>query len=123
PMRLWIDDINFHLARAIRALGIGLAAVAWVSVLISEAQQNVDVRSYGLVVGATLGVVIAQWFTGLPPSASVVDVLRPFERDILAAARERAGGDVERTEFLIARIAALAAVRIRRGGGVPRDRR
>ena len=122
-MRVWVEDLKFHLGRAMRAAGVGLAAVAWASVLASEAQQTGDARSYLRAASATLGVVFAQWFTGLPPSATIVDLLRPFERDILNAARERAGRDLERTELLAARIATLAVVRLRRGGHLPSDRR
>jgi hypothetical protein len=106
-----------------RASGVGLAAVAWVSVLGSEAQQSETVRAYAQVAAAIVGVCVSQWFTRLPPSATTVDVLRPFERDILAAAREHARGDDERVYFLTARIAMLATVRLRRGGNLPSDRR
>ena|ERR1700687_569581 len=122
-MRVWVEDLTFHLARALRVVGIGLAAVAWASVIGSEAQQPADTRAYVQVAAAILAVVIAQWFTSLPPSATGVDLIRPFERDILAAARDRAGGDAERTRMLATRIATLAVVRIRRGGNLPSDRR
>jgi hypothetical protein len=120
---VWVADLKFYLARALRAAGVGLAMVAWASVLLSEAQQAGDLRSYVLVAAAASGVSVAQWFAGLPPSATIVDLLRPLERDIIAAARERAGRDPERLEWLVARIAALAAVRLRRGGTLPLDRR
>ena len=124
-MRVWVEDFQFHLARALRVVGIGLAAVAWASVIGSEAQQTAtaDTRAYAQVVAAIVAVLIAQWFTGLPPSASAVDLIRPLERDILAAARDRAGGDTERMKMLAARIATLAVVRLRRGGELPADRR
>jgi hypothetical protein len=122
-MRVWVEDFNFQFARALRVVGIGLATVAWASVIGSEAQQNADTRAYAQVVAAIVAVVVAQWFTRLPPSATGVDLIRPFERDILAAARDRAGGDVERTHLLAARIAMLAVVRLRRGGTLPSDRR
>jgi hypothetical protein len=122
-MRLWVEDFNHQLARALRAVGIGLAMVAWASVLGSEAQQSADIRSYAQVVAAVLSVAATQWLSALPPSATLVDLLRPFEREIIAAARERAGGDAARLRVLVGRIAVLAAVRIRRAGNVPRDRR
>jgi hypothetical protein len=122
-VRLWIEDLQFDLAGAMRASGVGLAAVAWASVLGSEAQQSETVRAYAQVAAAIVGVCVSQWFTRLPPSATTVDVLRPFERDILAAAREQARGDDERVYFLAARMAMLATVRLRRGGSLPRDRR
>ena len=123
-MRAWIDDLQFYFAYALRAVGIGLVAVAWASALGSEAQQSADVRAAIQVAAAIIGVVISQWFTGLAPSATVVDLLQPFERDILAVAREQAPGDPARQKLLVARIAALAAVNIRRGANVPsRDRR
>jgi hypothetical protein len=124
-MRVWVEDLTFQLARALRVVGIGLAAVAWASVIGSEAQQTAtaDTRAYAQVAAAIVAVIVAQWFTGLPPSANAVDLIRPFERDIVAAARDRAGGDVERMQMLAARIATLAVVRIRRGANLPRDRR
>ena len=124
-MRLWVEDFSFQLARALRVVGIGLAAVAWASVIGSEAQQtaSADTRAYAQVVAAIVAVLVGQWFNSLPPSANTVDLIRPFERDILAAARERAGADDEHLHLLAARIATLAVVRIRRGGELPRDRR
>ncbi len=52
-----------------------------------------------------------------------MDLIRAYERDIMAAARDRAGGDVERMHMLAARIAVLAVVRLRRSGTLPSDRR
>jgi hypothetical protein len=122
-MRVWLEDLKFQLAVALRAAGIGLAAVAWASALGSEAQQNADVRSLALIASAIVSVAICQWFTGLPPSATIVGLLRPFERDIVNIAREKAGGDEERLNMLVTRIALQAAVRVRRGGTVPADHR
>ena len=122
-MTIWVEDLKYHLAMALRAVGIGLTAVAWASVLGSEAQQTADVRAYAQVGAAVLSVVIVQWLTALPPSTSVAELLRPFERDILFVARERADGDGERAQALAGQITALAAARIRRGGNLPRDRR
>lgn len=123
-MPLWLEDLQFYFARSLRAVGIGLAAVAWASALSNAAQQTADVRTAVQVAAGILGVCVSQWFTGLPPSAAVVDLLQPFERDILAAAREQAPNDPERMAFLVARIASLATVRIRRGATLPiRDRR
>jgi hypothetical protein len=122
-MRVWVEDFNFHLARALRVVGVGLAAVAWASVIGSEAQQPADTRAYLQVAAAVVAVLVAQWFTRLPPSATGVDLIRAYERDIMAAARDRAGGDVERMHTLAARIALLAVVRLRRGGTLPSDRR
>ena len=122
-MTIWVEDLKYHLAMALRAVGVGLAAVAWASALGSEAQQNADVRAYAQVGAAVLSVCIVQWLTALPPSTSLAELLRPFERDILAVARERAGGDTERARVLAGQITALAAARVRRTGNVPRDRR
>jgi hypothetical protein len=122
-VRVWLEDLKFQLAVAMRAAGIGLAAVTWASVLVSQSQQNADVRAFALVASSIVSVAICQWFTELPPSATIVGLLRPFERDIISAARERAGGDPERLELLVTRIVTLAAVRIRRGGNPPRDHR
>jgi hypothetical protein len=108
---------------AMRAVGVALAAVAFASVLGSEAQQNGDIRSYAQVATAVVAIVVVQWLTRLPPSATLVELLRPFERDIVTVARELAGGDSERLELLIARLIALAAVRIRQGVNPPADRR
>ncbi len=122
-MRVWVEDLTFHLARALRVVGIGLAAVAWASVIGSEAQQSADTRAFLQVAAAVVAVLVAGWFTGSPPSATGVDLIRSFERDILAAARDRTGGDVERMRMLAGRIAVLAVVRLRRGGNLPSDRR
>jgi hypothetical protein len=120
----WVEDLKFHFAGALRAVGIGLAAVAWASALSSEAQQNADVRSAAQVAAAIVGVCISQWFTRLPPSATGVELLRPFERDIRAVAREQAPGNPRRREVLVARIGSLAAVRLRGGARVgAHDRR
>lgn len=122
-MRIWVEDLKYDLAMALRAVGVGLAAVAWASVLGSEAQQSADVRAYAQVGAAALSVYVVHWLTALPPSANVVDLLRPLQRDIRAVARQRTAGDPQRTEALAARITDLAAERIRRGDNVPRDRR
>jgi hypothetical protein len=122
-VRIWLEDLKYDLAMALRAVGIGLGAVAWASVLGSEAQQSADVRAYAQVGAAVLSVCIVQWLTALPPSANLVDLLRPLEREVLAVARERSGGDAERAEALARRITDLAAERIRGGANVPRDRR
>jgi hypothetical protein len=122
-MRLWVEDFKYQLAMALRVVGVGLAAVAWISVLGSEFQQGADARTIAQVGAAIVAVCVAQLFTGQPPSATIVDLLRPFERDILAVAKERAHGDPDQADFFAARIAALAAVRIRRGADLPRDRR
>jgi hypothetical protein len=122
-MRLWVEDFKYQLAMALRVVGIGLVAVAWASVLGSEFQLGADARTMTQVGAAILAVLVGQLLAGQPPSATIVDVLRPFERDILAVARERAQGDPDQADFLAARIAMLAAVRIRRGADLPRDRR
>ena len=122
-MRVWVEDVRYHLAMAMRAVGVALAAVAFASVLGSEAQQNADIRSYAQVATVIVVLMVVHWLTRLPPSATLVDVLRPFERDIVTVARERAGQDPEHLRLLIARITALAAVRIRQGANPPGDRR
>ena len=114
-MRLWVADFAYCLARAMRSVGLGLAAVAWASALASEAQQYNDLRSYAIVVCAVGGVVGSQWFAGLPPSARPLEAARGFERDILAVAR----GEGLAPEIL----AALAVQRLRDGANVPKDRR
>jgi hypothetical protein len=108
---------------ALRAVGVALATVAFASVLGSEAQQNADIRAYAQVGAVVLAVLVVQWLTRLPPSATLVELLRPFERDIVAVAREQAGSDAEELRLLIARVTALAAVRIRQGVNPPGDRR
>lgn len=122
-MRAWVEDFKYQLAMSLRVVGVALAAVAWASVLSSEALPNSDLRSEILVGAALAAVVVAQAFVGLPPSATLVDLLRPYERDILAVARERAHGDLVRTQLLSTRIASLAALRIRSGAEPATDRR
>jgi hypothetical protein len=123
-MRLWVEDFKFSLARALRVVGVAIGAVAWASVLGSKAQQSADVRALVIILAAIGSVVVLQlFFVGLPPSTRVLASVRSMERDIIATARERAGGDIERLQELIARISALAVVRISRSGNVPSDRR
>jgi hypothetical protein len=122
-MRVWVEDLKFHMAMALRAVGVALAVVAFASVLGSEAQQSSDIRSYAQVGAAIVTLLVVQLLTFLPPSATVAELLRPFERDIVAVAREGARGDSDRIDLLIARITALATVRIRQGANLPRDRR
>jgi hypothetical protein len=122
-VRIWVADLAYYLARALRSAGIGLAAVAWASALASQAQQFNDLRSYALVGSAVIGVLISQWFAGLPPSARPLDVVRGFERDIVAVARELARGDHGLQHALVLRIATLAVERLRGGSNVPNDRR
>lgn len=122
-MRVWVADLNFHLGMALRAVGVGLIGVAWASMLSSEAQQNADARSYVLVGFGTLSVVVMQWLTSLPPSCTVTQLLRPLSRDIAAVARERAGREAGNVSVWSARLSDMAAVRIRAGANVPRDRR
>jgi hypothetical protein len=122
-VRVWVEDVRYDLAMALRAVGVGIVAVAWASALGSEAQQSSDIRSYAEVAAIVVSVLIVQLLTWLPPSATVRDLLKPMERDIVAVARERAYGDAELLQLYIARITAMATVRIRQGANVPRDRR
>ena len=122
-MRLWVADFQYLLARALRSVGVGLVLAAWASVLASEAQQYSDLRGYAIAASAVVGVVVSQLFAGLPPSAKPVDVVRGFERDIVAVAREQAPGDTAHQQRLTVEIAALAVDRIRDGANVPGDRR
>lgn len=122
-MRLWVEDLKYDLAMALRAVGIGLGAVAWASVLGSEAQQSADVRTYWQVGAAVVSVGVVQWLTALPPSANLLDLLRALQRDALAVARQQTAGDAARSQRLVERMTELAAERIRRGSNVPPDRR
>ena len=122
-MRIWVADVQFYLARALRAVGVGMAAAAWASALSLQLQQTAEQRALVVVVAAGLGVLISQLFGGLPPSATPVDLLKPYQRDIVQAARDRAHGDPELQQLLTARIATLAVARLRRGANLPADRR
>ena len=122
-MRVWVEDFKYHLAMALRAVGIGIAAVAWASALASEAQQVSDTRAYAEVAAACVCLLIVHLFTHLPPSWTVSDLLKPLDRDIVAVARERSGGDAQLQAEYVAAIRALATERIRNGASVPRDRR
>jgi hypothetical protein len=123
-MRLWLDDGMFHLANALRSVGVGLATAAWTSVLSAHVQLPTDVRTYaGIGLSLFAAAVTHVIFGARPPSMTVVELLQPLERDILAVARERAGGDAETIRFLAATVAAHAAVGVRQGGRLPRDRR
>jgi hypothetical protein len=122
-VRVWVEDLRFHFAMALRAVGVGLVSVAWLSTLSSEAQQASDPRTYLLVAAAVLSVLIVQICTPLPPSATPTGLLRPLARDIEAVARERAGGDPNLKSAYVSAITALAADRLRAGANIPRDRR
>jgi hypothetical protein len=123
-MRVWLDDGMFHLANALRSVGVGLATAAWVSVLTAHVQLPAEARAYAGIGASLLAVALTQVFFGSrPPSMSVVELLRPLERDIVAVARERAAGDPETVRGMAASIAAQAAVCIRQGRRVPHDRR
>ena len=122
-MRLWLEDFKYHLAMAMRAVGVGLIAVAWASALASEAQQVNDTRAYAEVAAVCVSLLIVHLLTQLPPSWTVKDLLKPLDRDIVAVARERSDGDAQRQAEYVAAIRALATERIRHGANVPRDRR
>ena len=122
-MRVWLEDVRFHMAIALRAVGLGMVVVAWASVLGSEAQQGSELRAYAEVGAASLSLLVIHCLTSLPPSATITDLLRPLERDILAVARERARGDAALQAACVRAITDLARERIRNGANVPRDRR
>jgi hypothetical protein len=123
-MRLWVEDFTSCLGWALRVVGVALGLVAWASVLGSEGQLTADQKTAAVVLSATLGVIVVQlFFVHLPPSANVTRVVRSFERDVVAAAREVAGGDGQQMRDLTPRIALLAALSIARTGRVPRDRK
>lgn len=122
-MRVWVEDLRYHFAMALRAVGIGIVAVAWASALSSEAQQGSDPRAYFEVAAAVVSVLVVQILTALPPSATLTDLVRPMQRDINAVARERAGGDARLQAEYVSAITALATERLRQGANIPRDRR
>jgi hypothetical protein len=122
-VRVWLEDFKYHLTMALRAVGLGLIAVVWASALASEAQQVNDTRAYAEVAAACVTLLVVHLLTRLPPSWTVTDLLKPLDRDIVAVARERSGGDPERQAEYVAAIRALATARIRNGANVPRDRR
>jgi len=122
-MRVWLADFRFHLAMALRAVGVGLVAVAWASALTSEAQQVSDTRAYIQVAAALVSLVVVHLLTHLPPSWTGAGLLEPMERDITAVAREQAAGDSARQAEYAVALRALATERIRHGANVPRDRR
>jgi len=122
-VRLWVADLHFLFAMAVRAVGVGLISVAWASMLSSEAQQSADLRALAVVGASAAGVLITQWLTALPPSYTLVELLRPLERDITAVARERAGSDSALVSVWRARLSTMATARIRGGANMPRDRR
>jgi hypothetical protein len=122
-VRVWVEDFKYHLAMAMRAVGIGVVAVAWASALASEAQQVSDTRAYFEVGAACVGLVLIWAATRLPPSWTATDLLKPLQRDITAVARERSGTDARLQDQYEAALRALATRRIRGGANIPRDRR
>jgi hypothetical protein len=122
-MRVWLIDFQFHLTMAMRAVGVGLIAVAWASALTSEAQQVSDTRAYLQVAAAVASLVVVALLTHLPPSWTGAELLKPLERDITVVARESAPGDPARQAEYATAMRQLAVERIRRGANIPRDRR
>jgi hypothetical protein len=122
-VRVWLADLEFHLATALRAVGIGLVAVVWASALASEAQQLTDTRAYVEVAMVVATLLVVHWLTPMPPSWSAASLLEPLQRDMLAVARERAPGDPSRQADYVAAMRRLAEARIRGGANLPRDRR
>jgi len=114
----------FHLAQALRSVGVGLATAAWASVLTAHLQLSADLRTYAGIGASLLATALTQLlFGGRPPSMTVVDILQPIERDILAVAREQGKGDPEQVRYVAAHVVAQAAAGIRQGRKLPRDRR
>lgn len=123
-MRIWLEDATFHMGAALRAVGVGLATAAWVSLLTAHIQLPTDARTYAGIGASLVATALTQiLFGNRPPSMTVVDLLQPIERDILAVARERAAGDPEELRFVAAQVVAQAAVGIRHNRPLPRDRR
>ena len=116
-------DLRFCVARCLRVVGIALTAVAWASVLGSEAQQTSDQRALLTVAAAVLSVVIGHLFTGRPPSARVAELVGGWQKDVTSLAREVLGGDDRRVPDVAQRSIALAIARIEMTGRVPYDRR
>ncbi len=122
-MSVWIEDAKFLLANAMRSVWLGLVTVAWVSIFTAASGLPGETRTSLLVLAALVGVLAPQVLSGLPPSIAVDGLLRQLEKDILAAARERAGGDLDAANTLAGKIAAEVADRIREGRNLPSDRR
>ena len=114
-MRIWVEDLKYHMVMAFRAVGLGLIAVAWASALSSEAQQFSDTRAYIQVAVAVGCVLVVHLLTHLPPSWTVNELLDGMRRDISVIAREQSIPE--------AALRAAAKARIRRGANIPRDRR
>jgi hypothetical protein len=114
----------FHLATALRSVGVGLATAAWVSVLTAHIQLPTEARTYAGIGASLLAAAATHVLFGTrPPSMTVVELLRPLERDILAVAREHAAGDQEKVRYIAAALTARAAADIRHGRRLPGDRR
>jgi hypothetical protein len=123
-MRIWLEDGTFHMAAALRAVGVGLATAAWMSVLTAHIQLPTDARTYAGIGASLVATALTQiLFGSRPPSMTVVDLLQPIERDILAVARERSAGDPEELRFVAAQVVAQAAGETRHNRRLPHDRR
>lgn len=122
-MRVWVEDLKYQLAMAMRAVGIGVIVVAWASALASEAQQVTDTRAYAQVAAVVVSLIVVHALTNLPPSWTATDLLEPMERDLVAVARERSGGNAALQGEYVAALRHLATERIRAGANLPRDRR
>ena len=65
---MWVEDARFHLLRALRSVGVGLAAAAWASVLSSEAQLGDETRAYVGIGASLVATLISQCVGSRPPS-------------------------------------------------------
>jgi hypothetical protein len=123
-MTVWVIDAQFHLANALRSVGVGLATAAWVSVLTAHIQLPGDVRIYVGVGLSLLATALAQLMWGRsPPSGNIVELLRTYDRDILLAAREASGGNPAHARQIVVWIAVCAAESLRREQRMPADQR
>ena len=119
-MPVWLQDLKFHVAVAIRSVGVGLMAVAWTSSLTAPAPVPADFRVFLILAAALVGIVASQLLTGRPPSLSARVLLQPYEKDLVAVAKAQAPSDPQRLLDALARY-VVRTFRVR--GALPADHR
>lgn len=121
-MPAWWEDGRFHLAHAARAVGLGLVALAWTAVFLSQLKV-VGTDRYAVLLAVTLAAVaISQLLARRPPSLAVVDMIDPLDKEMRAAARELAKSDRQAQQRIVEQLRTYATRYVAEHGALPRDR-
>ena len=121
-MAAWWEDGRFHLAHAGRAVGLGLVALAWTAVFLSQLRVVGRDRVIVLLAVMLLTVAISQLLARRPPSLTVVDMLSPLDKEMLSVAREQAKSDRAAQQRIVHYLRGYAMQYFAQRGALPRDR-